>query len=588
MDQVSEIRSKIDIVQLIQEFIPLKRAGRNFKALCPFHTEKTPSFVVSPERQIWHCFSCSKGGDVYQFLMEYEHIEFPEALRILAQRAGVRLIQTGFNSKETSKKELYYTLNRLAAEFYHYLLTKHHVGESALSYLEKRKIKPATMKTFLLGFAPFGSSLVTYLTKKKGYKLQDILDTGLATKRSNGSIFDFFQNRIIFALFDHRDNIIGFSGRVLSDTEKTSKYINTRETLLYHKGSTFFGLNIAKEAIKKAGSVLLMEGEFDVISCFQEGITNVVAVKGTAVTEDQANLLSRFCQKVILCFDTDSAGQEALKRSLVLLEKKGLTTTTVIIPNGKDADESLQHDPYAFKQAVKNSINIYDYLLSQVSKKYDPDTVDGKKKIGQEILPFLAGIENEIVKEHYLQKLSEMLHISSGSLEKEIEKLKKQEITKKITVTVKSPVSREELLEAYCVALIVQSPNPGKLLPLVTQHLTDYLWQTGSLEKIIKHLHIFTSKYTTFDAKTFTNGLPNELIPTFDSVFLMPLPSSISSEAYEQELLHVLTDMQQSYIKQKIKQLSLQIKEKEQEEKTEEVEKLSEELTILLSKLSQK
>ncbi|MGH7245370.1 MAG: DNA primase, partial [Candidatus Levyibacteriota bacterium] len=319
MDQVSEIRNKIDIVALIQEFVPLKKMGRNFKANCPFHGEKTPSFVVSPERQIWHCFGCNKGGDVYTFLMEYEHMEFPEALRILADRAGVRLVNQAFDTGVSSKKETIYKLNRLAAEFYHYLLVKHQLGKIALSYvLERRHIKTQTLNTFLLGFAPqTGNALTTYLVKKKGYKKEDILEAGLATQRGS-QLYDFFQGRLMFPLFDHRDNIIGFSGRILEDNEKTSKYINTRDTLAYHKGMTFFGLNSAKQAIKKEQNAILMEGEFDVISSFQEGITNAVAVKGTALTQDQVSLLARFTPMISLCFDTDSAGQEAFKRSLPL------------------------------------------------------------------------------------------------------------------------------------------------------------------------------------------------------------------------------------------------------------------------------
>src|SRR5258706_12374084 len=204
MDQVEQIKQKIDIVAILQEFIPLKKMGRNFKANCPFHGEKTPSFVISPERQIWHCFGCQKGGDAYAFLMEYEHIDFPEALRMLADRAGVKLENQHFDSATASKKELIYTLNRLSAEFYHYLLTKHKIGKSALEYLsQERKIKSATMETFLLGFAPkSGNALTTYLIKKKGYKADDLVTAGLSYNRGQ-SVVDFFQGRIIFPLFDH-------------------------------------------------------------------------------------------------------------------------------------------------------------------------------------------------------------------------------------------------------------------------------------------------------------------------------------------------------------------------------------------------
>ncbi|MCL5432485.1 MAG: DNA primase, partial [Patescibacteria group bacterium] len=359
MDQVSQVREKIDIVQLISEYVPLKKAGRNFKANCPFHGEKTPSFVVSPERQIWHCFGCGKGGDCFTFLMEYESLEFPEALRILAKRVGIEIQSTHFEAGLTTKKEKIYRLNRLSLEFYHYLLTKHNVGKKALSYLiEKRKINEKIIDSFSLGFAPrVGNALVKFLIDKKKYDKEDLNEAGLMSFR-RGGIFDFFAGRIIFPLFDHRDNVIGFSGRVLEDqsAQISSKYINTRETLVYHKGDVFFGLNVAKDEIKKQGRVIVMEGELDVISSVQEGIKNVIAVKGTALTENQAQLISRFAGKVSLCFDRDKAGIDAVKRSVPVLEKKGLTITVVQVPNGKDPDESIKENAFEFKNAMKNDI----------------------------------------------------------------------------------------------------------------------------------------------------------------------------------------------------------------------------------------
>lgn len=468
MDQVALVRQKTDVVAFIQEFLPLKKTGRNFKTNCPFHGEKTPSFVISPERQIWHCFGCQKGGDCFTFLMEYEHIEFPEALRILADKAGVVLEHQQYDSAKSSKKERLYALNRLAAEFYHYLLTKHDLGKDALNYLtQTRHMKLAAIKTFQLGYAPkAGNALVTYLIKKKGYKKEDLLDAGLAYER-NGRLYDFFFDRIMFVLADHRDNIVGFSGRILSNRTDTSKYINTRETLIYHKGMTFFGFNIAKEAIKKEGRIILMEGEFDVISSFQEGVSNAVAVKGTALTEDQVSLLSRFVQKVAVCFDMDKPGQEALRRSIPLLEKKGLQTTVIVLPNGKDPDESIQDNPITYKQAVKEDINVYDFLLEQALQKWDPKTAEGKRAITTDLLPVYGLIENEIVKEHYLHELGQEIGISQESMQKEIDKQKKQAIVRKEILVPKQNRFREEVLEEYLIALLVQSENPIPLIAIV-------------------------------------------------------------------------------------------------------------------------
>src|SRR5258706_2826858 len=361
--------------------------------------------------------------------MEYEHIDFPEALRMLADRAGVKLENQHFDSEAASKKELIYTLNRLSAEFYHYLLTKHKIGKSALEYLsQERKIKSATMETFLLGFAPkSGNALTTYLIKKKGYKADELIDAGLSYRRGQVAV-DFFQGRIIFPLFDHRGNIVGFSGRIMREGDHPSKYVNTRETLVYHKGSTFFGMPTAKEEMKKSESVFLMEGEFDVISSFQEGIVNAVAVKGTALTPDQVTLLSRFVKRVALCFDMDRAGQDALKRSVPLLEKKGLVTSVVVFTQGKDADEAIKENVIGFKKAMKNPIGVYDFLLSQSLKANNPESADGKMRISQDVLPLFAEIENQIVREHYLQKLAQVLNTSPDAIEREIEKLKKSQV----------------------------------------------------------------------------------------------------------------------------------------------------------------
>ncbi|HET9946507.1 MAG TPA: DNA primase [Patescibacteria group bacterium] len=585
MDQVSEVRSRIDIAGLIQEYLPLKKSGRNFKANCPFHNETSPSFVVSPERQIWHCFGCNKGGDCFTFLMDYEHIEFPEALRMLADKAGVVLKETQFDKEKTSKKERLYTLNHLAAEFYHYLLTSHDLGKDALLYLQKRGVKPQTMKTFLLGYAPKTSSaLVTYLIKKKGYSSQDIIDAGLGTMR-NGRVVDFFFDRLMFALCDHRDNIIGFSGRILTDRKDTSKYINTRDTLIYHKGLTFFGFNIAKEAVKKENQVILMEGEFDVISSFQEGITNAVAVKGTALTEDQVNLLSRFTHNIAVCFDMDNAGQMALKRSIPLLEKKGINTSVILVPEGKDADEALKTNPSAFKQAVKKAQGVYDFLLTQASKNYDPKSAEGKKAISDDILPVFADIENEIVKDHYLHQLADLLGASEESLLREIEKRKKMAIVRAPVASEKQQKTREERLEEYLTALLLQSSLENDLTSLIVPLQTVYVWAKPSYEKIITRLRAFWEKEKKFDQKAFAQSLPEELIASFDEVFLLPIPSFEDKTKYEVEIRRVVKDLQGIYARKQIKIIGDAIKQGEKEGTVADLQKLQEQLSYFVGLL---
>src|SRR3989338_2784794 len=588
MDQVQQIRDKIDIVSLISEYLPLKKMGRNFKTPCPFFTEKTPSFVVSPERQIWHCFGCQKGGDAYTFLMEYENLEFPEALRILAKKAGVQIEEySGIKSETSSKKEKIYNLNRKALDFYHYILTSHNACKKSLDYLLKRGVKKETINTFKLGFAPGNNrALSDYLISKKGYKKEDLLDAGLSTYR-NGRIFDFFVNRIIFPLFDHRDNVIGFSGRIL-DSRQVSKYVNTRETLVYHKGEVFFGLNIAKEKIKKENQAIILEGEFDVISCFQEGITNTVAVKGTALTESQVNLISRFTQKVTLCFDSDAAGQDAIKRSLSVLEKKGITATVIAIQNGKDPDEAIKNDAFAFKKAVKNDIDIYDFLISKALSVFDKKTAIGKKKIGDEILPFIFRIENEIVREHYLKKISKELDTTYESIAKQVEKLNKKDVGNIVSLSPQDKKTRKEILEEYLLSLIIQYENPKLVLEKVAKILSDFMLDVLSYQKILSNLFLFFKENENFESNKFLRMLPTELFSGFDTCYLYHLPKFSDKEKYKEEVIKIAQEIKTLYLKNKIKEITEKIKNKEKNEEFDDLEKLQEEFDRTTSLLNQK
>lgn len=587
MDQVEQVREKTDVVALIGEYVAVKKAGRNFKANCPFHNEKTPSFVISPERQMWHCFGCGAGGDAFTFLMEYEHLEFPEALRMLAKKAGIALEST-FDSQTTSKKEVLYKINHIAADFYHYILTKHPAGKRALTYLtEERKISPKVIETFLLGFAPGrGDPLVAYLTKKKGFKPNDIVDAGLASFRY-GRASDFFFNRLMFPLFDHRDNIIGFSGRMIDATLTGGKYVNTRETLVYHKGDGFFGFNVTKQEIRTAQHAIVMEGEFDVMSSFQAGVGNVVAVKGTALTENQVHLLARFVQKISLCFDVDKAGIEAMKRSVAVLEKQGLSVMVITPPGGKDPDEAIKHDEYAFKKSVKEEIGIYDFLLETALKNNNAKSAEGKKHISEELLPLLAQIENEVVKEHYMRKLSDALATSYESIAKQIEKIGKNQPQKFLTQKPKEKQTREETLEQYLLALIVQAKDPGKIVAEMGKLLEDFALQIPANQKIIDALVSYFTKKTLFDAKKFVLQLPAELIPAYDRAYLFSLHDFEDQESYEKEAIKIANDLRIEYLKKRIKDLGEAIKIAEKDGNEESGERLREEFSHLTGLLKQ-
>lgn len=542
MDQVSEIREKIDLPTLISEYIPLKKAGSNFKTNCPFHQEKTPSFVVSPERQIWHCFGCGKGGDAFSFLMEYENMDFPEALRELAKKTGVKLEESGFNKNVSSQKEKIYKLNSLSAKFYNFLLTKHKIGKEAINYLlKKRGLNLSLINTYSLGFSPHDSSLSKFLIDKKGYKKEDLIEAGLSDIRL-GKVTDFFRGRIMFPLTDHRGNIVGFSGRSLEDNVQ-SKYINTKDTVVYHKGSLFFGLDSAKDEIKKKESAIVMEGEFDVLSAFKNGIKNAVAIKGTALTESQANLLSRFTKKVILCLDMDEAGLDATKRSLEQLEKAGLSIDILTLKE-KDPDEQLKKDPGVFKKAVKDAQSVYDFLILKTLSTADTKSADSKRKITEELLPIFSHIENEVVKEHYLRTLADKLNTSFDSLLKEIEKIKTQKQKEEIVVIQKDKKPRRETLEQFYLSLFLQNENPKDFLEKEKDFLKGYEFESLAVGRIFEAALPYFEKNTKPNLKKFAQKLPQELIAALDLSFLYPLPKFESQELADHYLIKVKEELE--------------------------------------------
>lgn len=608
MDEVSQIRQKIDIVSIISEHLPLKKLGRNFKVLCPFHTEKTPSFVVSPERQIWHCFGCGEGGDVFTFLMKYENIDFPEALRILAKRAGVTLSSRNFLSEGTGKKkERLYEANHLASEFYHYILTQHEKGKLAREYLQRRGTTPQAINLFKLGFAPSAPNALTrYLTEKKGFSQKELEEAGITIKVQN--YIDRFRNRIMFPLTDHRGNIVGFSGRILTEGSPSAssgaKYVNTPETLVYHKGDNLFGLYQAKDIIKKKRSALIVEGEFDMIQSFIHGIENTVAIKGTALTDGQASLLKRFSEKVVICLDQDAAGIDATFRGVGVLENKGILINVVVLPQGKDPDESLRQNPKLFLDAVKREVPVYDFLLQALASRFNSKTTEGKKRMGDEFLPFLARIQNEIIKDHYVKKLASELSVSSESIVREMEKYKKAQavgVSKPETLTVLSKRSRREILEEYLIALIIQSDNVIERFQearniLDTQELETPIYQKIFLllEECLKNP---AKRKKKFSIKRFMKRVPEELHFAIDTCYLFALPV-FSSETGEDETRLLLeiektaTEIKALSIRSKMQNLTLKMREEENlsadgavKQNEERLTRLKEEFNTLIETL---
>ncbi len=420
---LNEILNRIDIVELISEYLPLKRSGRAYTALCPFHHEKTPSFTVSQEKQIFHCFGCQAGGNAFGFVMKYDRLEFPEAVETLAKRAGVSIPRDEKQVKSQGMAQELHKINDIAANFYSGLLHSAQ-GSEALNYLKKRGISPETIRVFRLGYAPDKwDGLLNYL-RSKNIPLSLIEKAGLIIPKDNSGYYDRFRKRLIIPISDARNRVIAFGARALDNS--LPKYINSPETAVYSKSKTLFGLNLSKDAIASEDCAIIVEGYFDLIAPFQSGISNITASCGTALTAEQVRLLKRYSRNIIMIYDSDDAGQAATMRSLELLVEEDMNVRVVRLEKGYDPDTYIRHfTADRFRDLIKEAKDIVDYMLESLKAKYDPAEISQKARIASEILPLVARFKNDILKSEYLKKLSSELGISESSLTTESKKTKK-------------------------------------------------------------------------------------------------------------------------------------------------------------------
>lgn len=580
---IEEIKRKIDIVEFIGSFITLKKAGRNFKAVCPFHQEKTPSFVVSPERQIWHCFgACGDGGDVIKFLMKWENITFIEALRELAKKTGVKLTKISFEDKIWQKKERYLGMNQLASEFFHYILNKTAFGKKASQYLKERALNQSIIDKFQLGYSPSSWDSLKLFLKKKRYEEEEMMENGLLVKSERGSYYDRFRGRLMFPLKDSRNNVLGFSGRIIEEKEKEAKYINTPETPIYHKRETLFGINLAKEEIKNKKNVFIVEGELDVITPYQHGFSNFVAVKGTALTNEQLMLLKRYTDKITLMMDADPAGVESIKRGIDEAEKFDFEIRVVTIDFAKDPDEALKKDPTQFKKLIAKPIPIYDFLIETAQKKYSEESAFSKKKIGDEIIPVIEKISNPIVRTFYIKKLAGILEVSEVTIENLISQLKrkkKQLSLNKIKYGKPIEDSRELIIDKYILSIVFQSEDPKKIYHKIFNVLKPEYFLHPSYQKISRYFFDGVEKNNKININQFGKNLPEELQPIFDEIFLF---ASTDHNLSDKSLDRLIYEIKKYYLKREIKKL---LSEEESVEKKKQLKEISEDLKEVEKKL---
>ena len=425
---IEEVRQNNDVVDIISQYVHLTRKGRNYFGLCPFHSEKSPSFSVSPDRQIFHCFGCGVGGNVYTFLMKIEGITFKESLEQLAERANIQL-PTYENSADAAKDELkakVYKVNEFAAEFYHQNLYKP-VAKIGQEYVKKRKMNRETLEAYRIGFSGKFDELYKAL-KAQGFGEKEILESGLVNKNANGTYIDRYRERLMFPICDARGKVIAFGGRILDDSKikdpkfPQPKYINSPENVVYSKGRHLFGLNVAKK--ESAKKLLIVEGYMDVISLHQRGITNVVGALGTALTEQQGWLLRKSTEQVILGFDADGAGQTAIERSMKILQKMGCDMRVLQIEGAKDPDEYIvKFGEGRFRLAMDNAISLVEFTVKNLKKDLNLDNTSDKIKFLNEIAKILSKVENTMEREIYIEKIAKGYNISKEAIYAEVNKL---------------------------------------------------------------------------------------------------------------------------------------------------------------------
>jgi DNA primase len=424
-ETIEQIAAANDIVEVIGSYFPLKRAGANFKALCPFHQEKTPSFMISPSRQTFHCFGCGAGGSVFRFVMDYEHADFPSAVRKLAARAGITVVEERGAADEDRRYEARRALLKLhadAAEWFHENLLKRDVGDPARKYLKQRGITAEIAKNWQLGYAPDEWDAFGSWARAHGYHTRDLITSGLAKTRDDAesapaegsNAYDRFRGRIMFPICNDVGEVIAFSGRLLKDGEGAAKYLNSPETPLFRKGSVLFGLHKTKRALIEANCAIVCEGQLDLISLFEAGITNVVAPQGTAFTENQARVLKRFVNEVVLCFDADAAGQKAAERSLDALLQNDLIVRVAEIPAGEDPDSLVRREgKEGFESRVARARDFFDYWIERESAGVDLASLGAKMQLARSLAGTVSRVRDPLMRGEVASKVSARLGVAA-------------------------------------------------------------------------------------------------------------------------------------------------------------------------------
>ncbi len=515
--EVEAVKEAVSIAEIIGERIKLTPAGNYQKGLCPFHHEKSPSFFVNDALGFYKCFGCGETGDVIDFLQKYESLTFRETLEMLAQRAGVTLSSKTFDKDDALRQRLWELMEE-AAIYYQRNLQENSACQIVRDYLEKRKTYPSTVKLFRLGAAEDSwQGLCDYLTKKK-FSRAEIIASGMGIENKSGRLFDRFRSRLMFPLKNHRGKIVGFSGRMIAgDEKKEAKYMNTPETLIYHKGKMLYGLHELGQEIKKQKEMLIVEGEFDMLSSYQAGVDYVCAIKGSALTDDHAKLISRYVKKVILSLDADKAGVEATKKAIAHLRPEGVELRVVMIDQGKDPDEFAKADPAGWRAKVDAAVSVYDFFLQVILASHEKKTIDGQKEIVQELASVFSLIDSQLEYEFYLKKLAAELEQDKEILRQDLLRFKvfgeNNSLTRKIQTTTKpadqtKKPSKMAKIEAYIWFLFLQCLSEKKYLKITSDYILQTPWENHFLQQLAQYYQTYKENTEEQTIKSFLNSIP--------------------------------------------------------------------------------
>lgn len=582
---VDEVKNRLDVVDVISGYIRLQKAGRNYKASCPFHSEKTPSFMVSSERQLWRCFGCGKGGSIFDFIMEMEGVEFGDALKILAQRAGVELKK--IDPKLKTERTRLYEICDLTNCFFIKQLEAGKTGKQIQKYLISRGLKAKTIKDWQIGYAPNQwRSLLSFL-KSRGYPEGEILKAGLiieTEKNVRDKYYDRFRDRIIFPIRDINGVVVGFTGRENPEQpdSRMGKYINTPNSLIYDKSRILYGLDRAKLALKKNDFCILVEGQTDVIMSHQAGSANTIASSGTALTEQQLRIIKRYTENLLMAFDTDFAGETATKRGIDLALQLGFNAKVISLPDSQDPAKYIQKSEPLWSKAIEQAQNLMEFYLDGALARNNPETVEGKKEISKIVLPMIKKISNKVEQAHWLQKLAGQLKVQEAILTEEMGKIKGVDLRPGILnsdtdLETRLPNRKDCNLEEYALGLALTNDKSFKQC----EKEACYLFSQPDLEKIFDNLK--KNKGKKINLNNFKKNLPVYLANLVDELaFKAEAQKSLTDEFEpDKEIKFCFNQLKKRYLQKKLNDLNLSIQEAESKKDKPSLKKLTEEFNKL-------